>query len=145
VKLLLDTCVLSEIRKTDGSPAVKGFIEAMPASGLYLSIITVGEIAKGIALLPDGHKKRELTTWGIGLSSQFEDRILSLDQESAEIWGQLSAAGQQKGAMIPVADGLIAATAIQHGLHVVTRNTPHFEAAGAMVVNPWFSPITSMR
>ena len=145
MKLLLDTCVLSEIRKTEGSPAVKGFIEAMPASGLYLSIITVGEIAKGIALLPDGQKKRELTAWGIGLSSQFEDRILSLDQESAEIWGQLSAAGQQKGAMIPVADGLIAATAIQHGLHVVTRNTPHFEAAGAMVVNPWFSPVTSVR
>ena len=66
MKLLLDTCVLSEIRKTDGSPAVKGFIEAMPASGLYLSIITVGEIAKGIAFLPDGQKKRELTAWGMG-------------------------------------------------------------------------------
>jgi predicted nucleic acid-binding protein len=145
VKLLLDTCVLSEIRNRDGSPAVKDFIAAMPAKALLLSIITVGEITKGIALLPDGRKKRELTAWRLGLCAQFEDRILPLDQESAEIWGELSAAGQKKGMVIPAADGLIAATALRHGLHVVTRNTPHFEAAGAMVVNPWFSPVTSTQ
>ena len=145
MKLLLDTCVLSEIRRTDGSPAVKGFIDAMPADALFLSVITLGEITKGIALLDDGRKKRELTAWRIGLSGHFGDQILPIDQESAEIWGQLSAAGQEKGTLIPVADGLIAATAIQHGLHVVTRNTPHFEAAGAMVVNPWFSPVTSSK
>lgn len=143
MKLLLDTCVLSEIRRTDGSPAVKGFVEAMPADALFLSIITLGEITKGIALLPDGQKRYELSAWRIGLCRQFADRILPLDQESAEVWGQLSAAGQLTGRMIPVADGLIAATAIRHGLQVVTRNTPHFEAAGALVVNPWFSPVVS--
>ena len=81
----------------------------MPANALFLSVITVGEITKGVALLPDGQKKREPTAWRIGLSGHFEGRILPLDQESAEIWGQLSAAGQKRGAGIPVADGLIAA------------------------------------
>ena len=75
----------------------------------------------------------------------FGDRILSLDQETAEIWGELSAAGQKKGAIIPVADGLIAATALRHGLHVATRNTAHFQAAGSMVINPWLSPATSVQ
>jgi toxin FitB len=145
VKLLLDTCVLSEIRKVDGSPSVKGFVAAMPATALFLSIITVGEITKAVALLPEGQKKRELNAWRLGLCGQFADRILPLDQESAEIWGELSAAGQQKGVVIPVANGLMAAIALRQGLHVATRNTAHFEAAGAMVVNPWFSPVALMN
>lgn len=143
MKLLLDTCVLSEIRRRDGSPAVKGFIDAMPSGTLFLSVITVGEITRGIALLPEGRKKHELEAWRVGLCGQFADRILPLDQEAAEVWGQVSAAGQLKGTTIPVADGLIAATAVRHGLQVVTRNTAHFEAAGALVVNPWFSPVAS--
>ncbi|MGO9056457.1 MAG: hypothetical protein ACLQU2_03615 [Candidatus Binataceae bacterium] len=57
----------------------------------------------------------------------------------------MSAAGQKNGMVIPVADGLIAATALRHGLHVATRNTPHFEAAGAMVINPWLSPAASVQ
>jgi predicted nucleic acid-binding protein len=140
VKLLLDTCVLSEIRTTDGSPAVKAFIASVPAKALLLSVITVGEITKGVALLPDGQKKRELDAWRIGLSGQFADRILPLDHETAEIWGELTAAGLRKGVTIPAADGLIAATAMRHGLLVATRNTPHFNAAGIMVVNPWECP-----
>jgi len=143
VKLLLDTCVLSEIRTTDGSPAVKAFVAPLPAKALFLSVITIGEIAKGVGLLPDGQRKRAIGDWLLGLSGEFMDRILPIDQETAEIWGELSAAGLKKGLTIPVADGLIAATALRHGLHVATRNTPHFEAAGTMVINPWhpaFSP-----
>ena len=137
MKLLLDTCVLSEIRTKDGSAAVKNFVAALPATALLLSVITVGEITKGVSLLPDGQKKRDLDAWRIGLSGQFADRILPVDQETAEIWGEMTATGKKNGVTIPVADGLIAATALRHGLHVATRNTAHFDVAGAMVINPW--------
>ena len=126
MRLLLDTCVLSEVRTTDGSPAVKAFVDSIPAKALLISAITIGEVTKGVALLPDGRKKRSLADWLHVLSSQFEDRILPLDHEAAQIWGELSAAGQKKGIASPVADGLIAATALRHGLHVATRNTAHF-------------------
>ena len=141
MKLLLDTCVLSELQKPAGSPAVQSFVDLSPSKSLFLSVITIGEITKGFALLPDGEKKRALRAWLIGLSSQFEERILPLDQETAEIWGELSASGQHRGHSIPVADGLIAATALRHGLHVATRNTSHFVSAGAMIVNPWLAPL----
>lgn len=139
MKLLLDTCVLSELQRPGGSPAVKSYIALLPGSHLFVSVITLGEIAKGIALLTDSRRKREITQWQLGLSSLFEDRIVSLDQETAELWGELSASGLKRGVTVPVADGLIAATALRNGLHVATRNTPHFEMAGAMVVNPWLS------
>ena len=140
MRVLLDTCILAEIRKAEGTPPVKEFVNILPAAKLFLSVITIGEISKGIALLPDGAKKRSLAVWLIGLSHQYEERVLALDQEAAQIWGELTAAGQIKGVIIPAADGLIAATALRHGLHVATRNTAHFEAAGAMVVNPWLTP-----
>jgi predicted nucleic acid-binding protein len=137
VRLLLDTCLLAELRLTEGSPRVKAFVAAMPSNALFLSVITMGEVAKGIALLADGRKKQALETWQVDLSRQFEERILPVDQETAELWGELTAAGKKKGFVIPTEDGLIAATALRHGLHVATRNTPHFEQAGAMVANPW--------
>jgi toxin FitB len=139
VRLLLDTCVLSELRNPKGSPAVKAFIAPLPANILFVSVITLGEIAKGVALLPDSNQKRGLDAWRLGLSGRFGDRIVPLDQETAEIWGELTAAGQKKGVTIPAADGLIAATALRHGLHVATRNRPHFEQAGAMVIDPWLT------
>jgi predicted nucleic acid-binding protein len=138
--VLLDTCILSELRKADGAATVKAFVTSLPAKSLFLSVITVGEIAKGVALLDDGRKKQALATWLLGLSRQFEDRILGIDQETAEVWGQLSATAQNRGDGIRVADGLIAATAQQHGLHVATRNIKHFEAAGVLFVNPWPAP-----
>jgi toxin FitB len=137
VRLLLDTCLVSELRTTDGEPAVKAFIVKQPSASLYLSVITLGEIAQGVALLADGRKKRALMAWQAELSGQFGGRIYPIDQETAEIWGQLTASGKRRGLTIPTPDGLIAATALRHGLHVATRNRAHFEAAGAMVINPW--------
>lgn len=141
MRLLLDTCVLSELQKPARSEAVVAFIDGLPDGLLYISVITVGEIAKGVALLPDGRKKRILERWRLALASQFEDRILPVDQETGELWGELTVAGQKRGANIPAADGLIAATALRHGLHVATRNTRHFEVAGAMVINPWLASL----
>jgi predicted nucleic acid-binding protein len=140
VRLLLDTCVLSELQKPAPSEAVAAFIDGLPDGLLHVSVITVGEIARGVALLPDGRKKRTLDGWRAGLAGQFRDRILPVDQETAELWGELTVAGQKRGAVIPAADGLIAATALRHGLRVATRDTRPFEVAGAMVVNPWLTP-----
>jgi predicted nucleic acid-binding protein len=145
VKLLLDTCVLSELQKPDGAPSVHAFLAAALAKNLFLSVITLGEIAKGIALLPEGEKKRMIHAWAMGLSGRFADRILPLDQETAELWGQLTATGQKQGHTIPVADGLIAATALRHGLHVATRNAADFMKTGAMVINPWLTPLGALQ
>lgn len=134
---------LERAAKTGWIACGKGVHELLPAKSLFMSVITVGEITKGVALLPDGRKKQALGTWLRGLASLYEDRILGIDQETAEIWGELSAAAQTGGKGIPVADGLIAATAQRHGLHVATRNTTHFEAAGAMIINPWLTPAGS--
>jgi predicted nucleic acid-binding protein len=103
----------------------------------HLSVITIGEIAKGIALLVNGKKKKALATWLVGLEVQFADRIVPVDIETARIWGEMTARAQKSGVVIPAADGLLAATALRHGLHVITRNTKHFEASGALIIDPW--------
>lgn len=137
MKLLLDTCVLSEMRHPQGSPAVKQAILRRSDADLFLSVLTLGEIQKGIALHHDPQKKRRLAAWLDGLMHQFSDRILPLDPEIACLWGQIDAAARQKKLILPAIDGLIAATAIHHGLAVATRNSAHFELAGARVFNPW--------
>ena len=137
MKSLLDTCTVAELRKHDGNPAVKLAVAEIPDADLYLSVLTVGEIAKGITLLAPGKKKKTLGTWLIGLENEFVSRILPLDLETARIWGELTARAQKSGVIIPGVDGLIAATALRHGMHVMTRNTKHFEASGALVIDPW--------
>jgi predicted nucleic acid-binding protein len=135
--VLLDTRTLAEVRKPDGHPAVKSAVRAVPDDDLFLSVLSVGEIVKGIALLASGKKKTALAAWLAALETQFAERILPLDVETTRIWGELTARGQRKGIIIPPADGLLAATALRHGLHVMTRNTKHFEASGALVLDPW--------
>jgi predicted nucleic acid-binding protein len=137
VKSLLDTCTVAEIRRPNGNPAVKAAVAELLDSDLHLSVITIGEIAKGIALLVNGKKKKALATWLVGLEVQFADRIVPVDIETARIWGEMTARAQKSGVVIPAADGLLAATALRHGLHVITRNTKHFEASGALIIDPW--------
>ncbi|WP_165253740.1 type II toxin-antitoxin system VapC family toxin [Paludisphaera soli] len=137
MKVLLDTCTLAEIRKPDGSQAVKTAVAEISDEDLYLSVLTLGEIVKGIALLAPGKKKKTLSSWLVSLESLFDERILPLDAETARIWGELTARAQKKGVVVPGVDGLLAAIALRHGLHVMTRNTKHFDASGALVVDPW--------
>src|SRR4051794_15357983 len=94
-------------------------------------------MAKGIALLEVGPKKAHLTTWLATLEGQYGERILAIDAETARIWGELTARAQKTGVVIPPTDGLLAASALRHGLHVMTRNTRHFEASGALILDPW--------
>lgn len=137
MKALLDTCVLSEIRHPKGIAAVRAAVAAFQDESLYLSVLTLGEIATGIALFPVSAKRRQLNNWLIGLDQQFSDRILPIDRETAHLWGELTARARAKGVGIPATDGLIAATALRHGLHVMTRNTKHFAATGALILDPW--------
>jgi predicted nucleic acid-binding protein len=137
MKALLDTCVLAELRRPKGDPRVKSAVTELPETDLYVSVLTVGEIAKGIALLAAGKKKKALGTWLTGLEVNFGDRILGIDTETARLWGELTARAQKAGEIIPAVDGLLAATALRHGLHVMTRNTRHFQASGALVFDPW--------
>jgi predicted nucleic acid-binding protein len=135
--VLLDTCVLSELQRLQGNLRVRARVEALDPERLFLSVVTIGELAKGIALLATGARKRELSAWLLGLEQRFTAAILPVDVEAARVWGELTAHAQAQGIQIPASDGLIAATALRHGLHVMTRNTKHFAATGALVIDPW--------
>lgn len=137
MRFLLDTNVLAEFAKPKGSPAVISAVAAIADVDIYMSVLTVGEIAKGLALLTAGPKKKRLTAWLVDLEQQYGDRILPIDLETARIWGELTARSQKSGVVIPPTDSLLAATALRHGLHVMTRNTRHFETTRALLVNPW--------
>lgn len=137
MRVLLDTCVLSELRRPDGDPSVGRAIEALGSDDLFISALSVGEIVKGIALLKESKNKRGLRRWLEALERDYADHILPIDLETCQIWGELTAAAQHIGKIAPAVDGLIAATARRHGLHVMTRNTEDFQATGVLVLNPW--------
>ncbi len=137
MKVLLDTCVLSEIRRPKGSAVVKSAVAQMPDESLFVSVLTLGEIAKGVDLLSAGARKKSLSAWLTGLETMFADRILPVDRETAQVWGSMCARAQKSGVTIPAIDGLLAATALQHGMQIMTRNTRHFRASGVFVIDPF--------
>ena len=134
MSLLVDTCVLSELVKPRPSQRVSEWFDAAPPDTLFVSVLTFGEIRKGIEKLPDGRRRARIVAWlETDLPKWFEDRILSIDAGVADEWGRLMA---QSG-NIPAIDGLIAATALRHRLAVVTRNEADFAATGVDLLNPW--------
>ena len=137
MRVLLDTCVLSEIRHPKGSESVKNRVWSLDEKSLFISVISIGEIIKGIDLLPKSKRKLELQEWVQGLEQFYFKRILNTDLETSRIWGELTAKAQKAGKVVSAGDGLIAATAMRHGLHVMTRNVDDFEPTGAMIINPW--------
>ena len=137
MRVLLDTCVLSELRRPKGDAGVRRAVEAIDSDSLYVSVLSIGEIAKGIALLKDNKNKRELHEWLQALERFYADRVLPIDLETSRTWGELTAAAQKSGKIISASDGLIAATARRHGLYVMTRNTEHLEPTGVPLINPW--------
>ncbi len=137
MKVLLDTGILSELRNPKNTALLQRALQPFDANDLYLSVISIGEIAKGIALLPPSKKKSELQNWALHLENSYDDRILSINDDIAHVWGELTANAQLQGKNIPAADGLIAATALTHGLHVMTRNVSDFKATGVLLLNPW--------
>ena len=137
MRALLDTCVLSELPRPKGSAAVRAAVDALDDGDLFVSVLAIGELAKGIALVKDSARKRKLAAWLQKLENDYADRLLPVDLETARIWGDLTATGQKAGRTIPAVDGLMAATARRHGLHVMTRNTADFAPTGVMLINPW--------
>lgn len=140
---LLDTCIISKLRKIKSIPNQKlsDWITKHPEGKYFLSVLTLGEIHAGIAKLDKSENNQKLRMpledWLFGdLIPRFEDRILDVTSEIALTWGQMSGQGQQNGNIIPAIDGLIAATALHHGLIVVTDNYKHFASMGVEIVNP---------
>ena len=137
MKVLLDTCALSELRLPRPDAGVGRAIQELDSDDLFVSVVTVGEIVKDVALLPHGRKKRLLQSWLQTLERHYGDRLLPVDLETCRMWGELTAAAQKAGRTIPASDGLIAATARRHSLYIMTRNTADFEPTGVPLLNPW--------
>jgi len=135
---LLDTNVILELVKPKPEPAVTTWIEATDETLLYLSVLTLAEIQKGIGALPNPSRRVALEAWlDRDLVLRFADRILPIDQAVADRWGQIAAIVLARKTPLPVIDGLLAATALQHNLTLVTRNTKDVAATGVPVFNPW--------
>jgi toxin FitB len=137
VRTLLDTCVLSELRRPRGDAGVRRAVEGLDSADMFVSVISIGEITKGISLLRETQNKRALQDWLATLERHYADRLLAIDLEVSRIWGEITAAVQKTGRVVAVADGLIAATALRHGLRVMTRNVADFEPTGVLLLNPW--------
>jgi predicted nucleic acid-binding protein len=139
---LLDTNVLSEFnRRGEPKRLVKQWLEAADTDSLYASVLTFGEIRLGVELLPPGKRRTQLEQWlDRDLPEWFEGRILLVDQSIADRWGLLRAQAQMRGRPLSVIDALLAATALQHNLTVVSRNVSDFSIVGLAAVNSWEPP-----
>lgn len=138
---LVDTNVLSELRRKQPDPQVRAWFAERSAQSLYLSVLTLGEIRKGIAALEsspvDATRRQALSDWlEVDLPTFFLGRVLAVDAAVADRWGQLQA---QAGRPLPAIDSLLAATALQHQLTLVTRNVRDFTGLSVSLLNPWQS------
>ena len=135
---LLDTNVVSELVKFKPEPKVAAWMEATEESLLRLSVLTLGEIRKGIDSLSDRSRRTALESWlNHDLLIRFANRILDVDQAVADRWGRLFAKAMAAKQLLPMVDGLLAATAIHHNLTLVTRNTKDVSLTGVPIINPW--------
>ena len=134
LEYLLDTNVLSETRKKNADAGVISFLEGADSSTLYISVLTLGELRKGVAKKQreDPEMARRLAGWADGLEMSFADRILGIDAAMARLWGDWS--GERAR---PVVDTLLAATAVQRGLTLVTRNVRDMRGIPVKLLDPW--------
>jgi predicted nucleic acid-binding protein len=138
VSWLLDTCVVSELVRPRPKASVVSWVLECDEDQLFLSVITIGELEKGIARLPASPKRVALEQWvRRDLADRFRGRLLAIDFGVAARWGALVGASEARGQPLPVIDSLIAATSLQQDLTVVTRNTDDLERCGARCFNPW--------
>ena len=138
MKYLLDTCVLLELVTKQPAPKVVEFVDSLDPDDVYLSVITIGEIVKGIEKLPNSRRKQELHAWlKEDLLSRFQGKIIPIDEDVIVEWGILTARIEVAGKPMPAIDSLIAATAQANRLALVTRNVDDFSASGVELVNPW--------
>ncbi len=135
---LLDTCVISEFTRRQPEPRVIDWLDSVEEEKLMISVITIGEIQRGVERLPDSHRKTSLLVWmNDGLVKRFSERMVAIDAPTLFLWGSLTARLEAIGQPMGVMDSLIAASALQNRLILVTRNTADFLPAGVQVINPW--------
>ena len=138
MKYLLDTCVISELVKKEPHPSVIRWMDTGDESKMYLSVLTLGEIIKGINKLPNGDRREKLQSWVTNdLVQRFGSRLLEIDAEISMAWGTMLGEAERLGEKLPVVDSLISASANVHDLIVVTRNVKDMERCRTKVFNPW--------
>jgi len=135
---LLDTCVISELASKQPDARVVEWVDSLPSERMYLSVITIGEIRKGIEKLQESKRKEALRSWlQDELLVRFRDRIVVLDLGALLTWGDLAAALARQGRPLPAMDSLLAATALHHDFVFATRNEDDFSRTGVKLLNPW--------
>jgi predicted nucleic acid-binding protein len=135
VSYLLDTNVLGEVTRRTPDARVLAWLRNVPDGTLHVSVLTLGEIRKGVESLPHGERRERLRVWlEEDVPQWFEDRLLPVSAGVADRWGRLLA---QVGRPVPAVDSLLAATALEHDLRMVTRNEADFDFPGLQVINPW--------
>ena len=132
---LIDTNVVSELTRPEPAPPVAAWFEEVADEALHLSVLTLGELRRGVEKLPASKRKEKLRYWlEHELPEWFGDRLLPVDAAVADAWGRLQATAERT---LPAIDSLLAATALHHHLRLVTRNSADFEIKGLETVNPW--------
>ncbi len=135
---LLDTNCISELIRPKPEPRVVDWMRAVDESLLYLSVLTLGEIRSGAATLPQSKRRTHLESWlELDVRVRFSGKILEIDDAIADRWGWLTAESERKGRPLAAIDGLLAATALEHNLTVVSRNTGDFAHTHVSMLNPW--------
>jgi predicted nucleic acid-binding protein len=135
---LLDTNCISELIRSRPEPRVVDWLRAADESLLYLSVLTLGEIRRGAAFLPQSKRRTQLEIWlESDLQVRFSGRILGVDEPIADRWGWLTAEAKRRGRSLAAIDGLLAATALHHNLTMVSRDVSDFAGAQVAVLNPW--------
>lgn len=137
MKYLLDTCVLSELVKSQPEIGLMQWMQARKPHELCISAMTLAEMLRGVARLPTSKRRTELDAWLQQLEAGFEDRVLPFDREVARAWAEMTVKAAAQGRPLPAFDSIIAATAQVHGCKLVTRNVRDFEFSGLEVINPW--------
>ena len=138
MRLLLDTNVLSEVTKPAPDPRVLEWLDQLDEDRSYISVVSIAEIRRGVALMDEGRKRDTLAEWlAQDLPRRFEQRVLHIDEPIALAWGDLMSLAKRRGRGLSSMDGLIAATAIAHNLRMATRDTKDFEGFAIELFDPW--------
>lgn len=138
MKYLLDTCVISELIKPNPNRNVISWMQSIDETSLYLSVLTLGEIEKGIEKAANLKRKRKLQLWvEEDLKKRFSGRIIPIDSNVAVKWGSIQGAAELLGKPMPAIDGLIAVSGFVHNCVVVTRNISDMQQSTAELFNPW--------
>ena len=137
---VLDTCVISEALRPSPHPGVERWIDSIPEETVYVPSLVLGELQKGVDLIPESDRREAMAIWLHQFKDRFAGRILPVGEAAAVEWGHLCAKLQRTGRPLPVVDSLLAAVVLANDAVFATRNVRHFEPTGIHVINPWDLP-----